>query len=91
MTDIIKALMQQLVGVQGRDIARRQTPENTVHDIAGTRRDGAPPFEADEETVTLKNGRADRPRARAPALHRRPVHVGAIGEVEGHRPRIADL
>src|SRR4029078_5679322 len=47
MTDIIKALMQQLVGVQGRDIARRQTPENTVHDLAGTRRDGAPPFEAD--------------------------------------------
>src|SRR5262245_37780644 len=91
MPDVIETLVQEPVGMQRRDVARRQAPEHAVHNIARTWRDRAPPFKANEETITLENSRAQRPCARAPALHRRPVHVGAIGEVEGHYPGIAEV
>lgn len=73
--------------MQDRDIARCHAPENAVNHITPTRRDRAPTIETNEKTMAIKFSRPDRLRTRTPALHRRAVHIGAIGKVELHRPR----
>src|SRR6185369_13081745 len=88
---IIKPLVQQLVSMKRRDITRRQPPQDAVDHLTPARADRAPSIDADEETVIVEHGGAHGPRAGTAMPHRRTIHVGAISEIERHRPDIAEL
>src|SRR5215510_7858953 len=89
-SDIVEAVVQQFIGVKGRDVPRRQAPEHAMHSIARAWRHRAPAIYADEKAMAFENGVADRVRTRTAALHRRAMHVGPIGEIE-HQTGIPDL
>jgi len=83
--------MQQFVGVKRRNVARHQPPQYAVHSVARAWRNRAPAIETDEEAITAEHGRTDVTDAWTATLHRKAMHIDAIGEIERHRLRIADL
>ena len=91
MSDVVKTLVQQLIGMKCRNVARRQPPEHPMHRVATAGADRAPTIDADEETIAFKHGRTHRPGAGAAAFHCQTIHVGAIGEIERHDSDIAEL
>jgi hypothetical protein len=91
VSDIVETLMQQFIGVKRRNVARRQPPQYAVHSVARAWRNRAPAIETNEEAITVEYSRTNGTDAWTATLHRKAMHIGAIGEIERHRPRIADL
>src|SRR5262245_21762945 len=91
IADLIKALMQQFVGVQRGHVARRKPPEHAVYGIPCARRDRPPAVNADNKTITAEHRWTERARSGTATPHRPTIHVRAVREIEGHQPRIPDL
>src|SRR5215467_10095931 len=89
--DIVKTLVQKLVGMKSGDVAWGEPPQNAVDDVTPACTDRAPSINANEKTVIVEDGRTHCPGARTAALHGRTIHVGAISEIERHGPDIAEL
>ena len=89
--DIVKTLVQKLVGVKSRNIARGEPPQNAVDDVTPVCTDRTPSINANEKTVIGEHGRTHCPGARTATLHGRTIHIGAISEIERHDPDIAEV
>src|SRR5262252_6851181 len=79
--DIVKTLVQKLVGVKGRDIARGEPPQNAVDDVTPVCTDRTPSINAKEKTVNIKVGRTNCPGARTVILPGLATHNRAISEM----------
>ena len=91
MPDVVKTLVQKLVGVKRCNIAWGQPPQDAVDGVAPACADGAPSVNADEETIIFEYGRTHSPSAGTATLHGRTIHIRAISEIERHDPDITEL
>jgi hypothetical protein len=89
--DIVKTLVQKLVGVKSRDIARGEPPQYAVDDVTPACTDRAPSINANEKTVVVEHGRTHCQGTRTATLHGQTIHIGAISEIERHDLDIAEL
>jgi hypothetical protein len=78
----IETAVEIFVRIEGREIASRELPQQSMDAPAGLGHDRSISVLRDNEAVTGQHGAARKPRRRATVPHHRHAHVRSIGEMQ---------